>query len=525
MRRRQFLGAAAASLAVPAIANALERSVLKFVPQADLAVLDPITNVSYVTRNHALMVFDTLYGVDIRNQPQPQMLAGHQTSQDGREWVLTLRDGLTFHDKSPVLARDVVASLQRWGKRDAVGQVLMARTDALTATSDKTVRFRLKQPFDFLPDALAKIGTNIAVIMPERLASTDAFTPVTEMVGSGPYRFLAAERVAGSLATYERFDAYVPRASGETSMLAGPKHALFDRVEWHTLPDTATAAAALQAGEVDWWEQPASDYWGTLGRNTALKLETIDLYGSAGVIRFNFLQPPCDDPMLRQAALAAVSQADVMTAVVGGDTDNWSDHVGFFLPGTPMASDAGMQALREPPDLAHARQLLAQSRYRGETLVFMVPADFATINAQGQVVAAALQDIGLKIDVQVMDWGTLLARANNQQGPDKGGWHITGTFTAGAGLLNPANNNFLRGSGKSAIFGWPDIPRLVALRDAWFDARDEATRAAICRDIQTTAFETVPYIPTGIYRGKTAYRGDLAGMQKGLPLFYGLHRT
>jgi peptide/nickel transport system substrate-binding protein len=525
MHRRTFLAGSATALAMPHVAAAAGSTTLKFVPQADLAVLDPITNVTYVTRNHALLVFDTLYGVDEHNRPQPQMLAGHQVEQDGREWTLTLRDGLKFHDGTPVLARDVVASLRRWGKRDNVGQVLFATTDELAVVSDKVLRFKLKRPFPFLPDGLGKIGTNIAAIMPERLAATDAFTPVTEMVGSGPYRFLAGERVPGARAVYARFADYVPRADGVTSALAGPKLAHFDRVEWQVLPDVATAASALQAGEIDWWEMPSPDYLDLLKANRGVTVETIDPYGSAGVIRFNFLQSPTNNPALRRAALAAVSQTDVMTAVIGEDRSRWKDHVGFFLPGTPMASDAGMQALREPPDRNAARKMLADSGYRGETLVFIVPADIASIKAQDEVVADALQQIGMKIDLQMMDWGTVLARANNRQGPDKGGWHIVGTFTAGIGLLNPASNNFLRGTGLSAIFGWSDIPDLERLRTAWFEAPDEAAQAAICAQIQRVAFDTVPYIPTGLQFQPTAYRKDLIDVQKCLPLFYGVRRA
>ena len=200
-------------------------------------MLDPIATTNYVTRNHALMVFDTLYGVDAQNRPQPQMLAGHQVERDGLEWTLTLRDGLRFHDGSPVLARDVVASLLRWGKQDNVGRALMAAADEVAAASDTTVRIRLRRPFPFLPAGLGKFGTNLAVIMPERLAAADPLTQVREMVGSGPYRFKADERVPGALAVYERFDGYVPRGEGVTSALAGPKVAHFDRVEWQVIPD------------------------------------------------------------------------------------------------------------------------------------------------------------------------------------------------------------------------------------------------------------------------------------------------
>lgn len=523
--RRGFLAGMASALSAPSIVRAQGTSVLKFVPQSDVAIIDPIMSVSYVTRNHALMIFDTLYGVDEGNRAQPQMVEGHLVEQDGLQWTMTLREGLRFHDGSPVLARDVVASLKRWWKRDNVGQVLAATTDELSAISDRALRFRLKLPFPMLPDALGKIGTNTAVIMPERLALTEATVQVTEMVGSGPYRFVAGERVPGDRLVYEKFAGYVPRQSGQTSALAGPKLAHFDRVEWRVMPDVATAASALQTGEVDWWEQPASDYWDLLAETKGVKLDLIDPFGSAGVIRFNFLQAPTSNVLLRRAALAAISQRDVMTAVIGEEPKRWKDKVGYFLPGTPMASATGLDAIKEPPDRGTARRLLKEAGYNGERLVYLVPGDIATIKAQGEVVTDALTKAGFNIDMQVMDWGTVLARANNRQAPDKGGWHLVGTFTAGVGLLNPSSNNFLRGSGASAIFGWSDIPRLEELRMAWFRAPDESSQAAICAEIQRVAFETLPYAPTGLYFQQTAYRSNLTGVQKGLPLFYGVRRA
>jgi len=522
--RRGFLAGAASALSLPSIARAQSASVLKFAPQSDVAILDPIMSVSYVTRNHALMIFDTLYGADEHNRAQPQMVEGHLVERDGLQWTLTLRDGLRFHDGAPVLARDVVASLKRWWKRDNVGQVLAAITDELSVVSDNAVCFRLKAPFPMLPDALGKLGTNTAVIMPERLALTEATVQVTEMVGSGPYRFVPGERVPGSRLVYEKFTGYVPRQGGQTSALAGAKIAHFDRVEWVVMPDVSTAASALQTGEIDWWEQPASDYWDVLAARGNIKLDLIDTFGSAGVVRFNFLQGPTSNVLVRRAALAAISQKDVMTAVIGEDPKRWRDRVGYFLPDTPMASKVGLDALKEPPDRETARRLLKEAGYKGELLVYLVPGDIATIKAQGEVVTDALKQAGFNIDMQVMDWGTVLARANNRQAPDKGGWHLVGTFTAGVGLLNPSSNNFLRGSGSSAIFGWSDIPRLEELRMDWFRAQDEKAQAAICAEIQRVAFETVPYAPTGLYFQQTAYRSNLTGMQKGLPLFYGIRR-
>ncbi|MBE7200557.1 MAG: ABC transporter substrate-binding protein, partial [Parafilimonas terrae] len=256
LNRRTFVALSGAALAAPALAQGSAARTLKFIPQADLTVLDPIWTTAYVTRNHGLAVFDTLYGTDSAYAAQPQMVAGHVVEDDGKRWRLTLRPDLTFHDGSPVLARDCVASIARWGKRDAMGQTLMAYTDELTAPDDKTIQFRLKKPFALLPDALGKVGSSICAIMPERLARTDPFTQVTEMVGSGPFRFKADERVVGARVVYERFDGYVPREGGTPQWTSGPKRAFVDRVEWTIIPDQATAASAMQTGEMDWWEQP-----------------------------------------------------------------------------------------------------------------------------------------------------------------------------------------------------------------------------------------------------------------------------
>ncbi|MBN8900564.1 MAG: hypothetical protein J0H57_05960 [Rhodospirillales bacterium] len=255
MKRRTFLHAGAAALAsplaAPALAQAPGKRVLTFVPQADIAVLDPVWTTTYQTRDHGFLVFDTLFGLDGAYRPQPQMAAGASSENDGRAWKITLRDGLKFHDGEPVLARDAAASIRRWGARDGFGQALIAATDAIEAPDDKTIVVRLKHPFPLLPDALAKTPPSMCPIMPERLAATDPFKQVTEMVGSGPYRYKADERVPGAQVVYERFDAYVPRADGTPDGTSGPKVAHFDRIEWRIMPDPSTVSAALQRGEDD----------------------------------------------------------------------------------------------------------------------------------------------------------------------------------------------------------------------------------------------------------------------------------
>src|SRR5450631_2662797 len=171
MKRRSFLaGSAGLGLAAPAVWAADGPKVLKFVPQADIALLDPHFSSALVTRNHAYMVYDTLYGVDDAARPRPQMAAGHVVEDDGKTWTITLREGLRFHDGERVLARDAVASLKRWAKRDVYAISVFTQVDELAAVSDDVLRFRLKRPFRLLADLLAKPTPYASAIMPERLA-------------------------------------------------------------------------------------------------------------------------------------------------------------------------------------------------------------------------------------------------------------------------------------------------------------------------------------------------------------------
>jgi peptide/nickel transport system substrate-binding protein len=529
VKRRTFLCTGTAALAIglarPNLVRAAGTRVLKFIPQADLAVLDPIWTTAYVTRHHAMMVFDTLYGTDAKFGPQPQMVEGAQTSADGKEWKLTLRDGLKFHDGTPVLARDCVASIQRWGKRDAFGQALMAATDELSAPDDKTIQFQLKQPFPLMPTALGKVGVNICPMMPERLAKTDAFTQVSEMVGSGPFRFKTDERVPGAKVVYERNELYVPRSSGTPEWTSGPKIVNFDRVEWNVIPDAATAMGALQSGEADWWEQPTFDLLPLLRKTSNLTTEILDPTGFPAMLRFNQLFPPFDNPAIRRALLGAVDQADFMTAVAGTDPSGWKDKVGYFPPGSPLASDVGMKVLEGPRDLDKVKKDLIAAGYKNEKIVVMVASDYPTLNAMGLVGADMLQKAGMNVDVQVTDWGSVVQRRASRKPPEEGGWSVFFTSFGGIDQFTPAGHLGLRGNGANGWFGWPTEPKLEELRSAWFEAPDLDTQKKLGEQIQAEAFESAPYLPLGEYFQPTAHSTAITGLLKGMPLFWNVAKA
>jgi peptide/nickel transport system substrate-binding protein len=446
MKRRSFI-AGSAALALPAVARAAGQTTLRFVPEADLALLDPIWTTASQTTQHAFLIYDTLFGQDAQFRAQPQMLAGHVVEDEGRLWKLTLRPGLVFHDGTPVLARDAAASIRRWGRRDTFGQAMLAATDEIAAPDDRTITIRLKYPFP-VADALAKSGANVCVVMPERLALTDAFTQVTDPTGSGPFRFKPDERIAGARVVYERNPAYVPREGGEATGTAGPKIVHFDRIEWAIMPDASTAASALAKGEIDWLLTPNADLVDSLKRNRDVTVRVVNPTGSISMMRFNQQQKPFDNPAIRRALFPAIAQSEWMIATQGTDRSRWSDGVGYFCPGLPMASDAGMAALTGPRSLDAAKRALTQAGYAGERVVLLGPADVPYAKILADVTADLFKQLGLNLDYQLMDWGTLVQRRAKMDAVDKGGWSVFQTNSAGTGMANPAEHFFLRGNGR-----------------------------------------------------------------------------
>ena len=515
--RRSVMLGAAGLVAAPRLGLAQAARPLRFVPQADLAVLDPVFTTATVTLTHGFMVFDTLYGMDEGYNVQPQMAEGHVVERDGREWTITLREGLKFHDGEPVRGRDCVASIRRWAARDMVGAEFLAVLEEMTAPTDRTINIRLKQPFPLLPRALGKVTAAMPAIMPERIAATPPNRQVTEMVGSGPYRFLTDERLAGVRVAYARFDGYVPR-NEPSSRTAGGKRAFIDRIEWQILPDPATAAGALTAGEVDWLEYPSTDLAPMLRRNRDVTVAVTD-ERSISVLRFNHLQAPFNNPGVRRALLGALDQSAFMTAAFGDDRTLWRE-VGVFLSGTPMASDVGMAALQGPRDMDKVKRDLAAAGYKGEAVALLVATDYPDQNAAGLVVADLLRRAGMKLDLQSTDWGTVVQRRAKKDPPAQGGWNAFITNLTGTNNFDPASHLGLRGNGDKAWFGWPNAPKLEELRQQWFDAPNEAEQKRICREIQADFMREPTYLPLGAYYPQTVFSAKLTGMRSGLPQFY-----
>jgi peptide/nickel transport system substrate-binding protein len=525
MKRRDVLKSAVAvpaALAVPNIVRAEGANTVTFVPHADLASLDPVWTTADITRNYSLAVFDTLFAYDAQFNVQPQMVEGVKTEPDGLTWELTLRDGLKFHDGEKVLARDCVATINRFSKRNPFGQAMMKRVAELTAPSDKTIKFRLNKPFPLLTNALAEV---YCAIMPTRLAETDPLKQIPEAIGSGPFRFVADERVPGQRVVFAKNAAYVPRASGVASFNAGPKVVHIDRVVWNFIPDSATSAAALAQGEIDWWEQPTIDLVAQLKKNPAITVTVKDRTGEIACMRFNHLLPPFDNAAIRRIVVSAIDQKEIIEAYAGAEPSLIKTDVGIFVPGTPMASTVGVENTRGPKDLNKIKAELAAAGYKGEKIVVLAATTLPNIWAEAQVATDLLTRIGFNVDMQALEWGTVVQRRASREPIDKGGWNIFYTYLGGFGNVSPAPDIAIRGNGTSAWFGWPTNPKMEALYDAWFEAPDIAAQKKIVDEMQALFWQDPPYAPMGMYDQPTAFNKRITDVPEGWPQFYGLKKN
>jgi peptide/nickel transport system substrate-binding protein len=520
---RLLAAAVAATLAAPAVAQPAAQSTLRIVLINDLASLDPVVSTAAFVRNHGFMVYDQLFALDSKGEAKPQMVDRHEASADGMAHRFTLREGLAFHDGQPVRAADAVASIRRWSQRDVVGRALAAATAAMEVVDDRTFTIRLSRPFALVTEALARPTASALFIMPERIAATPATTAITDATGSGPFVFKADEWQAGQRAVYVRNPSYRPRSEPPDG-LAGGKVAKLERIEWLSMPDAATAAAALQTGEIDFIEQPSPDLVPVLERNRSIRLFALNPVGFMVWLRINHIHPPFDDPRARIALLHLINQQDVLNAVGVRPSEQVPYCPAYFFCGSPHESHAGAVGLREP-DVERARTLLREAGYDGRRVVFMNAADSPINNAATLTMAEAFRKAGLAMDVPTMDWATLTQRRNRREAPEQGGWNLFVTVANVLDGQNPLTNLYLASPCEGGLTGWPCDQRLEDLRRSWWEERDPAKRRAILDAVHARAYEVLPYINAGQFRTLAAHRTNVHGLrQTTIPVFWGVEK-
>jgi peptide/nickel transport system substrate-binding protein len=514
--------AALAATAVSAMAPmGAEAQTIKAVMHADIKIIDPIWTSAYNVRNYGYMVYDTLFAMDSKLEIQPQMLEGYKVSDDKLVYTFTLRDGLKWHDGAPVTSADVIPSLQRWAPKDAMGAKLFSKVKALAAVDDKTFTMTLTEPYGLVIQSLGKPSSTVPFIMPKRVAETPNNTQITDTTGSGPFVFRKDLWRPGEKTVYDKFKDYVPRKE-PASGLAGGKVVNIDRVEWLNITDPQTAVNALLNGEIDYIDQPEIELLSLLEKDKNIVLRNYNELGGQINFRMNTLHKPFDNPKIRQAVLYALNQKDFLVAGFG-QPKYYKECKSLYVCGTTYATDAGFED-KLGSNFEKSKALLKEAGYDNTPVILL----FATDTQTGRltpIVKALLERGGFAVDMQAMDWQTVLSRRSRKEEPSKGGWHGFITTWVSADLLDPVMMSYLAATCDKAAVGWPCDPKIEELRDQFSRAGTEAERKAAAAAVSVRASEYPMYANLGQYLMPAAMRTTITGQLDGpVPMFWNLKK-
>ncbi|MEZ5653979.1 MAG: ABC transporter substrate-binding protein [Burkholderiaceae bacterium] len=485
--------AVAAALGAGSAAQA--ESTLNVVMHSDLKIVDPIWTTAYMSRNYGYMVYDTLFAMNTKGEIKPQMVDSYKVSADGLTYDFMLREGLLFHDDQPITSKDVIASIKRWGAKDAMGQKMMSFVKDMKAVDDRNFQFTLNEPTGLIIQALGKPSSNVPFIFPERIAKTPPGEQITEYVGSGPFVFLKDEWKPGDQTVFAKFAKYKPRNEPGDG-LAGGKVVNVDKVVWKVIRDPQTAMNALSKGEIDVIEIPSHDLLPIMEKDPRIKLVDLNPFGNQYTFRFNVLHKPFDNAKIRQALLYAFNQEDFLQAVVG-DSRYYKTCKAMFICGTPIATDKGFEDKLES-NFKKARELIQEAGYDGTPIVLMHSTDLTVLTNLAPVAKSLMEKVGLKVDMQSMDWQTLVGRRNKKDPPAEGGWNAFITSWNSVDNANPVSQPFLNAACDKALFGWPCDEKIQELRDKFAREPDAAKQLQLVEQIQ----QRVAEYPTHIHLGQ-----------------------
>jgi peptide/nickel transport system substrate-binding protein len=499
-----------------------QQKTITAVMHADLKIIDPVWTTAIISSSHGHMIYDTLFAADSKGNIKPQMVDKLTISPDNLLYTFTLREGLMFHDGAPVTSEDVIPSLKRWVAKDGTGQLVGTFIESYTAIDAKTFTIKMKEPNGIFMNAMGKPTSSTPFIMPKRVAETDPNTQISDTIGSGPFIFKKDEWKPGDKAVYVKNEKYVPR-NEPADGFAGGKVVKVDRVEWKVLADQQQAINALQRGEVDIIEQPTHDLLPLIKNDPNIKLVNYNPLGLQFNFRFNVLTKPFDNPKIRQAMFYAFNQEDFLKGQVG-DADYYKTCLSLFPCGSPLASTAGTDGMLTG-NVAKAKALLAEAGYDGTPVVLMHSTDLAILAQLAPIAKQQLEKVGMKVDMQSMDWATLVGRRVKKDAADKGGW--SGFFTAwpSISINNPANTVFLNAGGEKALFGWPNDAEIERLRGAFAREPDVAKQKQIAEATQLRYLQYPTHVHLGQYFVPAAMRKNISGnAEAALIMFWGLEK-
>lgn len=484
---------------------------LKISMEAKLAVLDPILSTNHASRDHGYMIYDTLLALDADQKVQPQMVEDYSVSPDGTVYTFTLRDGLKWHDGADVVTADVIASIERWQQRDRLGGALKKFVKEIAASDDKTFTVTLTEPSSIILNAFANPSGIPLFIMPERVAKTPASEPITDYTGSGPFVFEADKFQPGVRAYYAKNEAYVPRAE-EASGFAGGKVVKVDGVERIEFADPVTAVNALVAREIDYLQTVPVDLMPLIPDDGSIEMAQVDMLGYQIGYRFNHLQAPFNNKLVRQAAMHAVGQKEALQAQFGAVEGFYQECGAAFGCGLPYENDALVDMV-VPSNIERAKELLAEAGYQGEKVVLFHVTDLPTLNSVPLVMAQQMREAGFVVELQTLDFQTMLSRRANKGPVSENGWSIFVTNWHATEIQDPIKSAMVSAN-PEGYAGWADVPEIEAKAQQFLLAGTEEQRVELAREIQELVYDNGVFSPIGIYNRRAGYGSNISGVIK-----------
>ncbi|RAI58771.1 ABC transporter substrate-binding protein [Roseicella frigidaeris] len=519
MTRRAALGTGLALpfLSLPGFRSGAraQAAPVNLVLESEVVILDPHATTAAITRTFASHVFDTLFSMDGEGMIRPQMVEAWERSADGLTWEFRLRPGLRWHDGGTVTAQDCVASLERWAPRDSLGRMLWAAKATLAATDARSFRLVLSRPFPMVLEVLGKPNAPLPVMLPERLARVPVEQRIREPIGSGPFRFRPADWRSGDVMVLERFEGYVPREE-PADFLAGGKRVHLPAIALRVMPDQATGASALMAGEIDYMQYLPFDLLPRLEKARGVRLVGLGgIHMFQGNFRINHVAPPMDDPEIRRVLWRCADQAAILTAIGVPERYRAPACPAFFLCSAPLESRAGTAEMAFDP--AEAKRMLAATRYRGEKLAFLTVSGSIS-QAAAQVMIQSMQQAGFAVEEQAMDWGTLLARRGKREG-----WHLFTVYANGTDMFSPLTH-FYTSNTCADYPGWDCSREVEALLRDFAQAGDAAERRRLAEAIQAAEVRHVPAVMWGQFTIPAGIRDRLKDVPRAAyPMFWEAH--
>ena len=417
------------------LAPAHAQKTLRAVMHSDLKILDPIWTTAYIVRNHGYMIYDTLFATDEKGEIKPQMVDKYEVSADKLTHTFTLRDGLLWHDGQPVTAEDCVASIKRWAAKDSTGQKLMTFVDGMEVKDAKTFVMKLKEPTGLVLLGLGKPSSNVPFMMPKRVAETDPNTQISDFTGSGPFVFKRDEWKPGDKTVYVKFDKYKPRsepASGPRRRQGGQGRPR--RVARHLRPPAGRERAA---GRRDRLHRGAAARPAAAGSATPTSSTST---GTRSATSTPSARTGCTSrstiPRCARRCCYAFNQEDFLKAVIG-DAEVLQGLQGVLPLRHAVLHREGHGRACSKSNFKKAQELLKEAGYDGTPIVLMHSTDLQVLTNLAPVAKSLMEKAGFKVDMQSMDWQTVVARRAKKDPPNAGGWHAFLTSWVSADITNP----------------------------------------------------------------------------------------